>query len=162
MEDLILNLLLYICPQYLHFVTFQIPPLCGEVTNVQAQATEEVLIHLPAQSIFNSFSNYDFHPDLQMKLHSCHMDVHVSVCPGCFCIPRSNLGELGRVMLSQSRCSLVHVRQENPLKGASPAKKFSWACRTVGHQALLALAQGDMMKTHKITVTGLQLMAVQN
>lgn len=38
MEDLILNLLFYICPQYPHFVTFQIPLLCGEVTNVQTQA----------------------------------------------------------------------------------------------------------------------------
>lgn len=52
--------------------------------------------------------------------------------------------------------------EESPSKGASPAKNFSWACMTVGHQALLALAQGDTMKTHKITVTVLQLMAVQN
>lgn len=50
----------------------------------------------------NLIAIFSLYPDLQMKLDSRHVDVHVSICLNGFCIPGSNLTTVGRVMPSFS------------------------------------------------------------
>lgn len=95
-----LNPLLHICPPSLLLLTFQIPlghSCPGSGHGESFHPSLRIKGYLT-----NLITNYPFYPNLQMKLGSCHVDVHVSICLNGSCIPGSNSAISGRVTSSFS------------------------------------------------------------